>query len=341
MDTATLEQKAIDLAKRGDFGIDAKQTNEELARLAPTNQGAWTRLARCCIELGLLDDANAALEQVLTLNPQNTIARSLLQESIRREVRAAPIEPPAPRSRARSGTKASPAGKNARAVFGRPQFAALGELAPSSAIESLGPAIEALLMSLNDRPFAAKIVEARNRAGQAGSKLFRRNSFYPGGDGHIYAFHHGGRSEPQINLGFFAARQWGHDCVRAGVGFNLSQSGPDAEVGEERAAAYFSKFQTLVSTSWRQLLTEWMSKNGGFVQFGNTPPAFDVLPKDAVAALLKSKATPETGWIFCGRWLLQDRGEHAAILGDAERLAKWSEQTFVDLLPLWTSVYRG
>ena len=339
MDTTTLEQKAIDLAKRGDFGVDAKQTNEELARLAPTNQGAWTRLARCCIELGLLDDANAALEQVLTINPQNMIARSLLQESIRREVRAAPVEPP-PRTRAKGSGKAARASGSVKGAFSRPQFAALGQLAPASALESLGPTIEALLMALNDRPFAPKVVEARNRAGQAGSKLFRRNSFYSGGDGHIYAFHHGGRSEPQINLGFFAAPQWGRDCVRAGIGFNLSQSGPDADAGEERVAEYFEKFQSLVGSSWKQLLTDWMSKNGGFVQFGEKPPAFDLLPKDAVAALITAKSGQDSRWIFCGRWLMLDRPEHAEILADQGQLVKWVEQTFVDLLPLWTSVYR-
>jgi Flp pilus assembly protein TadD len=57
---ASLEQKAIDLARRGDFGTDARGVNEELTRLAPANQGAWTRLARCCMELGQLDEATAA-----------------------------------------------------------------------------------------------------------------------------------------------------------------------------------------------------------------------------------------------------------------------------------------
>jgi hypothetical protein len=337
VDIPTLEQKAIDFAKRGDFGVDAKQTNEELARIAPANQGAWTRLARCCIELGLLDDANAALETVLNLNPQNMIARSLLQESIRREVRATPAEESVPRSRSKKGARAAAA--PARGGFGRAQFAALGQLAPASALESLGPAIESLLMALNDRPFAAKVVEARNRAGLSGSKLFRRNSFYNGGNGHIYAFHHGGRSEPQVNIGFFASPQWGRDCVRAGIGFNLSQTGPDREAGQERAAEYFEKFQQLVGSSWKQLLTDWMMANGGFVQFGEKPPAFDLLPQDAVAALIASRPQ-EVGWVFCGRWLFLDRGEHAEVLGNQAQLVKWTEETFTDLLPLWMSVYR-
>jgi len=341
VDIPSLEQKAIDFAKRGDFGTDAKQTNEELARVAPTNQGAWTRLARCCIELGLLTDANVALETVLSLNPQNMIARSLLQESIRREVRAAPVEEAGTRTRAKTAKgKRAAAKATGRGGFGRPQFAALGQLAPASALESLGPAVESLLMALNDRPFASKVVEARNRAGQSGSKLFRRNSFYAGGDGHIYAFHHGGRSEPQINLGFFASPQWGRDCVRSGIGFNLSQTGPDREAGQERAAEYFEKFQQLVSSSWQQLLTDWMTANGGFVQFGERPPAFDLLPKGAVASLITARNAQEVGWVFCGRWLFLDRADHAAILGDQAQLVKWTEQTFTDLLPLWTSVYR-
>ena len=339
MDQTSLEQKAIDFARRGDFGVEAKTLNEELTRLAPSNQGAWTRLARCCIELGLLDDANTALETVLTLNPQNMIARSLLQESIRREVRAAPPEPPSGRkARSSRSTKAAAT----RAGFGRPQFAALGQLAPASALESLGPSIEGLLMSVSERPFAGKVVEARNRAGQSGSKLYRRNSFYAGSSGHLYAFHHGGRWEPQVNLGFFAAPQWGRDAVRAGIGFNFSQGGSsaDAEAGQERVLEYFEKFQQLTGSAWNKLLADWMAANGGFIQLGDKPPASDLMPADAVAALGAIRNPVDTGWVFCGRWLFLDRADHAEVLGDHGQLVKWVEQTFADLLPLWMSVYR-
>ena len=342
MDIASLEHKAIEFARRGDFGADAKNTNEELTRVAPTNQGAWTRLARCCIELGMLDDANAALETVLTLNPQNMIARSLLQESIRREVLSTPVEEAAPRSRAKSAKGKRAAAGTGRTGFGRAQFAALGQLAPASALESLGPSVESLLMALNDRPFAPKVVEARNRAGQSGSKLFRRNSFYSGGAGHIYAFQHGGRWEPQINVGICASPQWERDSLRAGIGFNLTQTGsdPNREAGQERVLQYFENFQQLVSTAWKTLLADWMAANGGFVQLGNKPPATELMPADGVDALVNVRQPADVGWVFCGRWLFFDRPEDAAILADQSQLVKWTDQAFTDLLPLWTTVYR-
>jgi Tfp pilus assembly protein PilF len=85
-DIPSLTQKAIDYAKRGDFGTDARALNEELTRIAPDNEGAWTRLARCCLEAGQLAEASSALESALELNPQNNLARSLLQEVFRREL---------------------------------------------------------------------------------------------------------------------------------------------------------------------------------------------------------------------------------------------------------------
>jgi hypothetical protein len=83
-----------------------------------------------------------------------------------------------------------------------------------------------------------------------------------------------------------------------------------------------------------------MAANGGFIQLGDKPPALDVLPADAVSALTAVRNPTDVGWVFCGRWLFLDRADHAEILADHTALVKWVEQTFVDLLPLWTSVYR-
>jgi tetratricopeptide (TPR) repeat protein len=345
-DILSLEQQAIDFAKRGDFGPDAKRANEELAERAPTNQGAWTRLARCCLELGQFDEAMAAIDAALQLNPQNTIARNLQGEVTRRRSPARGPQGAKAATRTRSTStsrRRAPTERAAAGGFGRAEFMGLAHLSPSAAADALGPRIESLLMATNDRPFAAKVVEVRNRAGRPGSRLFRRNSFYAGDTGHVYAFHHGGRWEPQINIGFFAASRWKHDCVRAGIGFNLSPSGtdPDREAGQERAMAHFERFQQLVASAWRQLLTDWMATNGGFIQYADNPPALELMPRDAVAWLINSRDVGELGWIFCGRWLFLDRAEHAETLGDPARLVRWIDQTFTDLLPLWTSVYRG
>jgi tetratricopeptide (TPR) repeat protein len=338
--TTDLQQRAVEFAKAGDFGPRALETNLELTKAAPANEGAWTRLARCYIEASLLDEATAALDAALQMNPQNTIARNLQADVTRRRVVATtPIVPP--RARAARTTRrdtALPA-----AGFGRAEFAALGQLQPSTAVESLGPRVESLLMALNERPFAAKAVETRNRAGRSGARLFRRNSFYPGGQGHLFAFHHGGRWEPQLNVGFFAAPQWGRDCVRAGVGFNLTLDGsdPDREDGLERAMAYFAHFQRMVSSEWRILLTDWMSHSAGFIQYGDRPPSTGLLPHDAIASLVNLQSAAEVGWVFCGRWLFADQPSDAEILQDSRALTAWIDESFSALLPLWSSLFRA
>jgi tetratricopeptide (TPR) repeat protein len=342
----SLEEQATGFARRGDFGVAAREVNEELTKAAPANAGAWTRLGRCCLELGQLEDATAALEAALQLNPQNTIASSLQQEVERRRATLHAAIPPVKKSRANAArSKTSRAKAEAPVVggFGRPEFASLGQLPAAAAVEALGPRIEAILMALSDRPFADKIVEARNRAGQPGGKLFRRNSFYPGGAGHIYAFHHGGRWEPQVNVGFFAAARAGRNAIRAGIGFNLAEGEADreGEAGQERVLAHFDRFQRLVSTEWRQLLTDWMSENGRFIQCGDQPPSVEMLPKDAVEWLVTTDNARELGWVFCGRWLFADRAGDAETMENATKLTKTLERTFTDLLPLWMSVYRG
>jgi tetratricopeptide (TPR) repeat protein len=355
VDLAALEQQAIEFAKRGDFGDAARGVNEQITRLAPASQGAWTRLARCCLELGRLDEAASALDAALQVNPQNTIARNLQTEVAKR--RAGPVESAPRRMRAsgtrtgvRSGAPASGARPRAGRVsalalggLGRAEFAALGHLSPADAVEALAARIEPLLMALNDRPFAARITEARNRAGHAGVRLFRRGSLQPAARGHVCVFQQGGQWEPQIHIAFLAAPQWRRDAVSAGIGFNFSGGGADdkANAGRERVAEYFDAFQQLISTTWRAHLTGWLRANGGFIQLGHNPPSTDVLPNDAVASLIGMTNAAELGWVFCGRWLFADRGEDGAILTDAARFLTWTEQTFSDLLPLWGEVYRG
>jgi tetratricopeptide (TPR) repeat protein len=321
-DTAALEQRAIELARSSDFGADALEVNRELARLAPANEGAWTRLARCCLEQQRFDEAASALGQVLERNPANGIAKSLQQEVIRRRA-LAPV-----RSDAASG-------------FTPQDFYTLGQLAPTDAVKALGHKFESLLLSLNDQRTSARIVDARNRAGQAGSKLFRRNSYYAGAHGHVFAFHHGGRWEPQFNLGMFSANPWGSSAFRIGIGFNMSPAGsdPDREAGQANTLAMFERFQQQLQSTWRGHVVDWMAKNGGFIQFGERGPATDLLPPQAVEWVVNCRNPAGIGWVFLGRWLFAERGEQAGTLGEMRKLVATIEDTFAALYPLWLSVY--
>ena len=67
---AELQQRTVEYAKTGMFGAPALDANLELTRAAPDNEGGWTRLARCYMEAGRLDDATAALDAVLRLQAE-------------------------------------------------------------------------------------------------------------------------------------------------------------------------------------------------------------------------------------------------------------------------------
>jgi tetratricopeptide (TPR) repeat protein len=100
---AQLQRRAIEFATSGNFGPDSLAANLELTRLAPDNEGAWTRLSRCYMEGGQLDEATGALDSVLAVNPRNSIAHSLKIEINKRRISLLPVEPKvkAPRARAR------------------------------------------------------------------------------------------------------------------------------------------------------------------------------------------------------------------------------------------------
>ena len=86
-----LQQRAVELAKSNSFGVEALDLNLQITRDDPSNQGAWTRLARCYLEQRRFADAAGALATVLDLNPSNTIAKSLLSEVTKRRAMALPV----------------------------------------------------------------------------------------------------------------------------------------------------------------------------------------------------------------------------------------------------------
>lgn len=316
-----LQQRAVELAKNNSYGSEALDLNLQITRTDPSNQGAWTRLARCYLEQRRFADAAGALATVLDLNPSNTIAKSLMTEVTKRRAMALPAV-------------------DALSGFTSHDFDALSHLAPVDAAKVLGPKIETLLMSLNEQRTAQRIVQARNRAGQSGSKLFHRNSYHDAGNGYLHAYHHGGRWEPQFNLGFLGGSTWNGNWMRIGLGFNLAAGGRDDQLdGHENMVRYFEAFQQQLGSAWKRHLADWMSKSGGFIQYGQRGPAVDQLPPQAVEWLLNCRNPGAQEWIFVGRWLSLSKSDDAAVLGDMRQLVAAVEDTFAAMFPLWAAIY--
>jgi tetratricopeptide (TPR) repeat protein len=323
-DLKALEQRALELIKQSDFGPEAVQVNAAILEQAPTDERAWTRLGRCHLEQRQFDEAVSALRSALSINPSNGIATNLLNEVRKR------------RALTPSATERIVTGFSTR------EFALLETLGTEDACRQLRPRIEALFDTINGGAVAARIVAARQREGAASSKLFHANSFHADGPGHIFAFHHGGRWEPQFNLGWFAESAV-PCCVRAGIGFNVSAAGRDQDRGSgpEQALRYFERFQQTIEKSWKRELARWMSCSRGFIQYGKNPPALDMQPERAVEWLLTCRNAAAHEWIFVGRWFFLDRPDDAKALADRGKLAAAMEDTFRALFPLWLTTYSG
>jgi tetratricopeptide (TPR) repeat protein len=320
---ADLQRRALELAKLADFGAEAVRVNAELVSRDPKLEAAWTRLGRCHLEQRSFDEAVVALRAALAINPASGIATNLLNEVRRRRALT-----PTATERATTG-------------FAAREFAALEALSPDEAKGALATRIAMLFDAVNASAIAAKITEARQRRGESGAKLFHANSFHANSTGHIFAFHHGGRWEPQFNIGWFSHPPLPRNCVRIGLGFNVSGAGrdPDRAGGQERALASFERFQQTLATSWKRELARWMGTTGGFIQYADRPPAIEMLPEQAVEWLLTCRNAAALGWIFVGRWLFLDEADDAQILGDRSKLARAVDDTFRALYPLWLATF--
>jgi tetratricopeptide (TPR) repeat protein len=324
-DVKELERRALELMKQADFGPEAVRVNAQIVEHDPTRQSAWTRLGRCYLEQRDFDEAVAALRAALTLNPTNGIATNLLAEARRQRALT-------PTATARGTTG-----------FSIREFTMLETLSPDEAARALQPRLSALFDTINATAIAARIVESRQRQGESGSRLFDANSFQVPFTGHIFAFHHGGRWEPQFNLGWYGAPPHAARAFRVGLGFNLSQSGSDADraEGQERVLAFYDRFQLTIGKSWKRELAQWMGENAGFIQYSDLQPAVDLLPERSVEWLLNCRNAAALGWVFVGRWLFLDNPQAATIVADRARLARVVDETFRSLYPLWLGTYAG
>jgi hypothetical protein len=316
-----LQRRALELVKQGDFGDEAAHVNAAITETAPSDISAWTRLGRCHLEQRNWDEAVTALRTALSLNPSHTIATNLLNE-VRKQRALTPT-----------------AAQRSTTGFGSREFALLSTLSASEACAALQPRIDMLLETLNATDTAARIVSARQAAGETGSKLFHANSSSAHSIGHIFVFHHGGRFEPQFNVGWFSSPPFPSSCVRIGLGFNVAPS--SVEAGQQRALVFFDRFQQTLEKSWKRELARWMAANGGFIQYGDRPPAVDLLPDQAVEWLLNCRSAAALEFIFVGRWLFLDKPDDARILADRARLGKVVDDTFRTLYPIWLGASRA
>lgn len=325
-DLEELERRAIDLTRQGNFGPDAIRLNAEIVQKNPNQQSAWTRLGRCHMEQRQFDEAVSALRAALALNPSNAIATNLLTEVRRRRAMT-----PTAASRVNTG-------------FSTREFTLLEGLPGDEARRALAPRIEALFDTINGTSIAARVVESRQRQGESGSKLFHTNSWYSTTSGYVYAFQHGGRLEPQLNLGWFSSPPFEASCFRVGLGFNFAPTGGrdgDRVAAQEQVLRFFDRFQQTVEKSWKRELARWMASSGGFIQFADRPPARDLLPERGVEWLLNCRNPAMQEWVFVGRWLFLDKADDARILGERAKLATIVEDTFRTLFPIWLATYNG
>jgi len=320
-----LERQALEYMKSGEYGTDAVAVNAAIIEQAPRNVSAWVRMGRCHLEQRQWDEAVSALRAALQISPTHTVATNLLNEVRKRRALA-----PTAVQRAMTG-------------FGAREFALVEGLPAQDALGALKPRIEALFDAVNQTTIAAKIVEARHRSGESGTKLFHANSFVASEGGHLFAFQHGGRWEPQFNLGWLSTPPHAANCMRIGLGFNLSSAGRDADrgAGQERVLAFFEQFQRTLERAWKRELGRWMAANSGFIQYGDREPAIDLLPERAVEWLLDCRNPGALGWVFVGRWLFLDKPDDAKLLADRAKLASAVDDTFRTLFPIWLGCYAG
>jgi hypothetical protein len=354
-----LEDRARALAMAQNFGPDALDLNRRLVAANPADAGSRTRLARCYLEAGRLDEAEAEYREVLRLDARNRIAAGGLEMIAgRRRQLEVPAEELRPVRRARAPRAAGAVRRTAReplepeaagpessepvpqsfAGFGRDAFAELAACHRRSAVHArFAPRVVDLLRRVNALPSSVEIAGVR----EAGKRqLFRvAASDVHAEVAHWHAFNMGGRWEMQWNIAMYAGRAVG-DWLRIGLGFNLAEAGVDpartAGVAEVRDA--FGRFQEIVDSPRGSLFLGWMVKEEGLIQVDERAPRLDVREPSQAAKLISELDPERTDWVFFGKWLRPDNAADAAVLEDPVTLVRTIDRVFMGLLPLFRAM---
>jgi hypothetical protein len=345
--------KALALAQN--FGAEALELNLRLATEDPTDAASRTRLARCYVEAGQLDEAEAQYREVLSIDPRNRIAAGGLEVIERRRRGSEPATSDGAGTRKRAGR---PVRERKPLRRSEPAVSLMSEPVPQSFNGFSADDFEELAScpTREIRPrFAPRVVDLLRRVNALGSSVElagireagKRHLFRAGrsdvnaGPSHWDVFSMGGRWEPQLNIGMHGSRGAAGNWLRVGVGFDLREEDPgsDAEGGVRTAGANFVRFQEILESPRRSLFLGWMVKENGRIQDTSAGPRFDLREPSQMARAILDADPRRTEWMFFGKWLSPDQPEEAQLLSDPLMLVRAIDRVLTGLVPIWRALH--
>jgi tetratricopeptide (TPR) repeat protein len=361
MSSAQDRVRALAIAQ--DFGALALELNRQLVESNPADLASRTRLGRCYLEAGRLEESEAEYREVLQADPKNRIAAGGL-EAIERQRRAAELAAAGLAAPVRRTERVQRVARAPRVRDAKPRrepgssvLASLGpvpavfggfeardfielNLCPRGEVQArFAPRVVDLIRRLNALPSAVEIAAVREPGRRQLFRLSRAEVHARAG--HWSVASAGGRWEPQFNVGMYGGRERSSDWLRVGLGFDLSDSGRDADVeaGLRQVREWFKRFQGLLASPRRSLLSGWLIKEGGYVECDGSGPRADFTEASQAAEWLASADPSRLGWVFAGKWLSPARPDDAVILADPVSLVRTIDRVFIGLLPLWRALY--
>ncbi|MGE5361272.1 MAG: tetratricopeptide repeat protein [Bacteroidales bacterium] len=349
MPTPTLD-RARALAVAQDFGPEALGLNARLVAANPEDVASRTRLGRCYLEAGRLDEAEAEYREVLRRDPRNRIAAGGI-EAIERLRHPEPVAVP----RARVERRAQPRRESSTRPAAGQEASDPPDAAPQI-FNGFGPDVFVELRrcprGLIQARFAPRVIDFVRRVNvlQAATEMAgireagKRQLFRLGrSDVHVIPAQwsmssFGERTEPQVNIAMSAAGDPGAGWLRIGVGFNLADRG-DGGADREQAHAHFTRFQQFLTSSRRSLFLGWMVREDGRIQYNHGVPRADLREPSKAASFIVEAKPERTDWLFFGKWLTLDRPQDLAILADPVELVRVIDRALTGLLPLWRTFW--
>ncbi len=346
------EDRARALAMAGNFGAEALELNRRLVDANPADTASRTRLGRCYLEAGRLDEAETEYRVALRLDPRNRIAAGGLEMVERQRHPIVVPEPGSVRPRAPRRAHASAPAHRAETVpstmtvpvpqtftgFGAAEFAELAGCPRGEVQPRFAPRVVDLVRRINALGVSIEIAGIR----EAGKRqLFRAGRADVRADrAHWYVFNLGGRWEPQFNIGMYGGQAAGN-WLRVGMAFDLTEERGDAAAGSGVAGAreWFRRFQGILASPRRSLFLGWMVKENGYLEYIRRGPRLDAREPSQAASLIASADPSRTGWLFFGKWLSPENAEEAAVLADPVDLVRSIDRVFTGLAPLWRALW--